>query len=82
MLLPGLASEQLFLGDAFKKYGVGIEVVRTGRYKGAVEPFTNNQFSEDNRAQIQSLLDSRWEHYLAHNCNCEIDALGGPKRYI
>jgi len=39
-------------------------VVRTGRYKGAVEPFTNNQFSEDNRAQVQSLLDSRWEHYL------------------
>jgi protease-4 len=64
MLLPGLASEQLFLGDAFKKYGVGIQVVRTGRYKGAVEPFTNNQFSEDNRAQVQSLLDSRWEHYL------------------
>ncbi len=64
MLLPGLASEQLFLGDALKKYGVGIQVVRTGRYKGAVEPFTNNQFSEDNRAQVQSLLDSRWEHYL------------------
>ena len=39
-------------------------MVRTGRYKGAVEPFTNNQFSEDNRAQVQSLLDSRWEHYL------------------
>jgi protease-4 len=64
MLLPGLASEQLFLGDALNKYGVGIQVVRTGRYKGAVEPFTNNQFSEDNRAQVQSLLDSRWEHYL------------------
>ena len=64
MLLPGLASEQLFLGDAFKKYGVGIQVVRTGRYKGAVEPFTNNQFSEENRAQVQNLLHARWEHYL------------------
>ena len=64
MLLPGLASEQLFLGDAFKKYGVGIQIVRTGRYKGAVEPFTNNRFSSDNRAQIQDLLDQRWVHYL------------------
>tara|TARA_B100000035_G_C21024806_1_gene565698 strand:+ start:454 stop:2310 length:1857 start_codon:yes stop_codon:yes gene_type:complete len=64
MLLPGLASEQLFLGDALKKYGVGVQVVRTGRFKGAVEPFTNNQFSEDNRAQVQNLLDARWEHYL------------------
>ena len=64
MLLQGLASEQLFFGDAFKKYGVGIQIVRTGRYKGAVEPFTNNRFSSDNRAQIQDLLDQRWVHYL------------------
>ena len=41
MLLQGLASEQLFLGDTLKKYGVGVQVVRTGRYKGAVEPFTD-----------------------------------------
>ena len=64
MLIPGLASEQLFLGDTFQKYGVGVQVVRTGRYKGAVEPFTSNQFSEENRAQVQNLLDSRWQHYL------------------
>ncbi len=53
-----------FFGDAFKKYGVGIQIVRTGRYKGAVEPFTSNRFSSDNRAQIQDLLDQRWVHYL------------------
>lgn len=64
MLLPGLASEQLFLGDTLKKYGVGVQVVRTGRYKGAVEPLTENQFSEQNRAQIQNLLNQRWQHYL------------------
>ena len=64
MILQGLASEQLFLGDTLKKYGVGVQVVRTGRYKGAVEPFTNNKFSSDNRSQIQHLLDHRWEHYL------------------
>ena len=64
MLLQGLASEQLFLGDTLKKYGVGVQVVRTGRYKGAVEPFTDNQFSEQNRAQVKNLLDRRWQHYL------------------
>ena len=37
---------------------LGVQVVRTGRYKGAVEPFTDNQFSDENRAQIQNLLDS------------------------
>ena len=64
MLLQGLASEQLFLGDTLKKYGVGVQVVRTGRYKGAVEPFTDSQFSEQNRAQVKNLLDRRWQHYL------------------
>ena len=64
MLITGLASEQLFLGDSFKKYGVGIQVVRTGRYKGAVETFTDNEYSDENRAQIQNLLNRRWKHYL------------------
>ena len=64
MLLPGLSSEQLFLGDTFKKYGIGVQVVRTGRYKGAVEPLTNNKFSTENRNQVQNLLDRRWVHYL------------------
>ena len=64
MLLTGLASEQLFLGDTLRKYGVGVQVVRTGRFKGAVEPFTESQFSEENRAQVQNLLDRRWKHYL------------------
>ena len=63
MLLTGLASEQLFLGDTLRKYG-GVQVVRTGRFKGAVEPFTESQFSEENRAQVQNLLDRRWKHYL------------------
>ena len=44
-----------FLGDTFKKYGIGVQVVRTGRYKGAVEPFTNNKFSAENRNQVQNL---------------------------
>ena len=64
MLLPGLSNEQVFLGDTLKKYGVGVQVVRTGRYKGAVEPFTSNKFSNENRIQVQNLLNRRWTHYL------------------
>ncbi len=69
MLLTGLASEQLFLGDTLRKYGVGVQVVRTGRYKGAVEPFTESKFSEENRAQVQNILDRRWKHYLQKLAN-------------
>ena len=64
-VLKGLASEQLFLAEAFEKYGVGLQVVRVGDFKGAVEPFTSTSFSEENRLQINRLLDLRWNDYMA-----------------
>jgi protease-4 len=64
LLLNGMASQDLFLGDTLKNYGVGVQVVRTGRYKGAVEPFTSSGYSSENREQIQRLLDLRWADYL------------------
>jgi protease-4 len=69
LLLNGLASQDLFLGDTLKKYGVGVQVVRTGRYKGAVEPFTSTGYSPENREQIQRLLDVRWADYLGFVSN-------------
>jgi len=69
LLLNGLASQDLFLGDTLKKYGVGVQVVRTGRYKGAVEPFTSNGYSPENREQIKRLLDVRWADYLGFVSN-------------
>ena len=72
MLLQGLASEQLFLGDTLRKYGVGVQVVRTGRYKGAVEPFTENQFSEENRFSFKT----SW--IVVGNTTCENWQLPGP----
>ena len=44
---------------------VGVQVVRVGEFKGAVEPFhTRPGFSEENRLQIARLLDLRWTNYL------------------
>ena len=64
LMLPGLATEEIFLGETFEKYGVGIQVVRVGEFKGAIEPLTSTAYSEENRMQIKRLLDLRWEHYL------------------
>ncbi|MDJ1172426.1 signal peptide peptidase SppA [Roseofilum sp. BLCC_M154] len=58
--LNGLSSEVMFLGGALQKYGVGVQVVRAGKYKSAVEPFTSTQLSAENRQQIQVLLDGIW----------------------
>lgn len=64
LLLNGLSSESVFLGEAFEKYGVGMQVVRTGDFKGAVEPFTSTKFSEENRRQINRLINQRWQDYM------------------
>ena len=64
LILNGLANEQVFFGEAFERYGVGVQVVRVGEFKGAVEPFISTQFSEENRMQIARLLELRWTNYL------------------
>jgi len=60
MQVNGLASEPMFFGAAFKKYGVEVQVTRVGKYKSAVEPFVLDHMSEANREQIQKLLDDIW----------------------
>lgn len=60
IVMPGLASEPMFFAGAFKKYGVGVQVTRVGKYKSFVEPFTLEEMSPANREQTQKLLDDIW----------------------
>ncbi len=64
MILPGLSSQPIFFGNAFQKYGVGVQVTRVGKYKSAVEPFTRNSLSPEAREESQRLLDDLWRHIL------------------
>lgn len=56
----GLASELLFFKDFQDKYGLRMEVIRHGKFKSAVEPYLQNKMSEENRLQMQELLNSIW----------------------
>ncbi len=38
MELNGLSSEPMFLAGALEKYGIGIQIIRVGKFKAAVEP--------------------------------------------
>ena len=60
----GLSTQSLFLAGAFDKYGVGVQVVRVGSYKGAVEPYTRQNYSQENREQTQVLLNDIWRNFL------------------
>lgn len=60
----GLSAEILYYKSAQEKSGVSMEVIRSGKYKSAVEPFLNDYMSKENRTQIQSYMDDIWDALL------------------
>jgi protease IV len=60
MEVNGFSSQPMFLAGAFQKYGVGVQVVRVGKFKSAVEPLVLNKLSPENREQTQKLLNDVW----------------------
>ncbi|OCQ89416.1 signal peptide peptidase SppA [Nostoc sp. MBR 210] len=61
--INGLGSQPMFLTGALQKFGIGVQVVRVGKFKGAVEPFILNKLSPENREQTQKLLDDVWSEW-------------------
>ena len=61
MEFKGLSAEVLYFKDLQDKTGVKMEVVRHGKYKSAVEPFLQNEMSDENRTQIYELISSIWK---------------------
>ena len=53
MEFRGLSGEVMFYKKALEKIGVEVQVVRHGKFKGAVEPFMLDKLSNDNREQIK-----------------------------
>ncbi|MET3035472.1 signal peptide peptidase SppA [Chryseobacterium sp. NRRL B-14859] len=60
--LKGLATEVTFFKDFAEKYGIGIEVIRHGKFKSAVEPFLRNDISPENKEQLSTLLNDLWKN--------------------
>ena len=58
--INGLSSQPVFLAGALQKYGIGVQVVRVGKFKGAVEPLLRTNLSPENRQQTQQLLSDVW----------------------
>jgi protease-4 len=60
----GLSGEVMFYKKALEKLGVEIQVIRHGKFKGAVEPYILDQLSKENKEQIQSYVGSIWSHVV------------------
>ena len=64
MELNGLSSKQMFFKGALEKYGVGVQVIRVGDYKSAVEPYIRSDLSPASREQAKALIADLWGKFL------------------
>ena len=64
MEFNGFSAETQFLAGALQKYGIGVQVLRAGRYKSAVEPFIRTESSPEEKEQTQALLTDLWQEFL------------------
>ena len=71
--LKGLATEVTFFKDFAEKYGIGVEVIRHGKFKSAVEPFLRNDISPENKEQLQNIKNYPPLVEQFHNINQGFD---------
>lgn len=64
MDFKGLSAELTFYKKALDKIGVEIQVLRHGKFKGAVEPYLLEEVSKENREQIDQYIGSIWNNVL------------------
>lgn len=62
--LVGLAAEYVHLGGLWQKLGIDFDVARAGRYKSAVEVYTERTMSDDAREMASSLLDDAYRRFV------------------
>jgi protease IV len=62
--INGFSLETTFFGGALQKFGIGVQPIRAGKYKSAVEPFTRTANSPEAKEESQKLLSDLWNDFL------------------
>jgi protease-4 len=62
--IVGLRTEVRFLKDALEKVGIAAEYVAVSPYKSAGEPYVRSDISPESRAQLDRLLDVRFDQIV------------------
>ncbi len=62
--LVGLRAELTFYAGTFEKLGVKMDMIRIGDHKTAVEPYTRTASSDENKAQVNRLLDELYDQFV------------------
>ncbi len=61
----GMSANPMFLGDAFKKYGIQAQVIKSGKHKNFANIFTENKLDETDKQHLRELIDSIWGNVLS-----------------
>ena len=65
LILAGMGGTSFFYKDMLDKIGLKVDIVKVGKYKSAVEPFTQTEMSPANREQMTECLESVWNRIQA-----------------
>ncbi len=60
ILFKGINADVMFLKGTLEKLDIDMQVIREGKYKGAIEPFTRKNLSAANKEQIDALIKAVW----------------------
>lgn len=61
----GLSTTSMHFKGLLEKLGAEVEVFRCGKFKSAVEPFTERKMSAENRKQTELLLNTTWGYIVS-----------------
>ena len=67
-MMMGVGSQGIFLKDLLDKLGVEVQLIRHGKYKSAGEMFVKNAMSDENREQMQAMVDGLWKSIAEEVC--------------
>lgn len=64
LLFKGINAELTFLKGTLEKLDIKVQIVRHGKFKSAVEIFSNDKMSPENREQVGALITNIWDRML------------------
>jgi len=62
--IPGMSMGTIFLKGTLEKLGLQFDGTRHGKYKSAIETFTEDSFTAPNREQFEAYLDAPYGEFL------------------
>lgn len=78
MFFVGMSAEVTYFKGTLDKLGIEAQVVRHGKFKSAIEPFTRKEMSDENREQYLAIVSSIWNNVvknISKSRNIPVDKL-------